>query len=315
MKKYFLMIPLMIFPYAYLVWLLSMFFASSYMEQFFDQSGSESIVWLIVALIYLIYVIFIVFYNCTVSARGKYTAYESAKINLFVKGIQVPAYIFHFVLGLMGCVMSVWGIGIIMVAVIVDLVTILLTGISSIGCTIRMKKEKILNAPLSILLGIGCFIYVVDVAVAFIYFFKAKKRSKKPEIQAVPAEAVGGILNLRILKPALSVCKVLDFSGVNWADEYLFIGKTDEENSLVCSVESVPANVTERDDGWRGFRIQGVLDFSLIGILSKISTIMAENGIGIFAVSTFNTDYILTKEVNFSKAVEVMKEHGYIVEE
>lgn len=122
-------------------------------------------------------------------------------------------------------------------------------------------------------------------------------------------------MNLRILKTIFSVCKVPDYSEVNWADEYLFIGKTDEENSLVCSVGSVPSNAAERDDGWRAFRIQGVLDFSLIGILSKISTILAENGIGIFAVSTFNTDYILTKEINFSRAVEVMKEHGYIVEE
>lgn len=122
-------------------------------------------------------------------------------------------------------------------------------------------------------------------------------------------------MNLRIIKSVLSVCKVPDYSGVNWKDEYLFIGKTDEENSLVCSVESVPANAAERDDDWRAFRIQGVLDFSLIGILSKISTILAENGIGIFAVSTYNTDYILTKEINFLRAVEVMKEHGYVVEE
>ena len=122
-------------------------------------------------------------------------------------------------------------------------------------------------------------------------------------------------MNLRVIKPALSVCKVPDYSKVNWDDEYLFIGKTDEENSIVCSVGSVPANALKRDDGWRAFRIQGVLDFSLIGILSRISTILAENGIGIFAVSTFNTDYILTKEINFSRAVEVMKEHGYVVEE
>ena len=47
-----------------------------------------------------------------------------------------------------------------------------------------------------------------------------------------------------------------------------------------------------------GYRIEGVLDFSLIGILAKISTCLAENGIGIFAISTFNTDYILTKAEN-----------------
>ncbi|MBO6115435.1 MAG: ACT domain-containing protein, partial [Lachnospiraceae bacterium] len=63
--------------------------------------------------------------------------------------------------------------------------------------------------------------------------------------------------------------------------------------------------------GWRGFRIQGVLDFSLIGILSGISTILADNKIGIFAVSTYNTDYILVKEENFIKALEVLAKEGY----
>ena len=77
---------------------------------------------------------------------------------------------------------------------------------------------------------------------------------------------------------------------------FYFIGKTDEEVSLVCKTEDAPLNTIERDDGWREFRIQGVLNFSLIGILSKLSGILAEHQIGIFAVSTYNTDYILVKE-------------------
>lgn len=75
----------------------------------------------------------------------------------------------------------------------------------------------------------------------------------------------------------------------------------------------MPANVTDRDDGWKAFRIQGILDFSLIGILSEISKILAENRIGIFAVSTFNTDYILTKKENYEKALEVLAKAGYEV--
>ena len=51
----------------------------------------------------------------------------------------------------------------------------------------------------------------------------------------------------------------------------------------------------QRDDGWKAFRIQGVLDFSLIGILAKIAAALADNGISIFAVSTYNTDYVLIK--------------------
>lgn len=56
-------------------------------------------------------------------------------------------------------------------------------------------------------------------------------------------------------------------------------------------------------------------DLSLIGILSKISTILADNQIGIFAISTFNTDYILTKDENFSRALEVLVGAGYEVGE
>lgn len=74
-----------------------------------------------------------------------------------------------------------------------------------------------------------------------------------------------------------SVCKIEDYSSVNFESDYCFAGKTDEENSLVCITENVPANVIEREDGWKAFRIQGVLDFSLIGILSKLSTLLAVN--------------------------------------
>ena len=93
--------------------------------------------------------------------------------------------------------------------------------------------------------------------------------------------------------------------------DFYFIGKTDEELSLVCKTEDTPQNTIERDDGWRGFRIQGILDFSLVGILSKLSSILAENQIGIFAVSTYNTDYILVKEENFERALEILAFKGY----
>lgn len=112
-----------------------------------------------------------------------------------------------------------------------------------------------------------------------------------------------------------SVCKVEDYSLAKLDSEYCFIGKTDEENSLVCVTNDVPSNTTERDDGWKAFRIQGVLDFSLIGILSKISGILAEHKIGIFAISTFNTDYVLTKKENYAKALEALGSAGYKIVE
>ena len=89
--------------------------------------------------------------------------------------------------------------------------------------------------------------------------------------------------------------------------------QTDEELSLVCKTEDTPAETIKRDDGWKGFRIQGMLDFSIIGILSKLSGILAENEIGIFAVSTYNTDYILVKKENFERALRILASEGYTI--
>ena len=111
----------------------------------------------------------------------------------------------------------------------------------------------------------------------------------------------------------LSVCKVTDISDIDLTADFYFIGKTDEELSFVCKTKDVPPKTVEREDGWRGFRIQGVLDFSLTGILSKLSGILAENEIGIFAVSTYNTDYILVKEENYERALTVLASKGYTV--
>ena len=120
-------------------------------------------------------------------------------------------------------------------------------------------------------------------------------------------------MELKKIDHKLSVCKVADILNIDLKADFYFIGKTDEELSLVCKTEDVPLNTTERDDGWRGFRIQGVLDFSMIGILSKLSGILADNRIGIFAVSTYNTDYILVKEENFERALEALASRGYTV--
>ncbi len=120
-------------------------------------------------------------------------------------------------------------------------------------------------------------------------------------------------MELKRIDHKLTVCKVTGVTSINLKSDFFFIGKTDEELSLVCKTEDTPKNTVERDDGWRGFRIQGVLDFSLIGILSKLSGILAEYKIGIFAVSTYNTDYILVKEENYERALTVLASEGYTV--
>lgn len=121
-------------------------------------------------------------------------------------------------------------------------------------------------------------------------------------------------MKLRIIDTEFSVCKVEDYSEIELSQPFVFTGATDEEKSLVCPTTLVPSNTTEREDGWKAFRIEGVLDFSLIGILSKISTLLAENGIGIFAISTFNTDYVLTKTKDFERAIKALESTGYEID-
>lgn len=120
-------------------------------------------------------------------------------------------------------------------------------------------------------------------------------------------------MELKALPQAFAVCKLNDMTGVNLNSAFCFFTRTDEELSLVCEEGCVPPNTVACETGWRAFRIQGVLDFSLIGVLSKISTILAENGVGIFAVSTYNTDYIFTKAGQFELALELLRRAGYSV--
>ena len=120
-------------------------------------------------------------------------------------------------------------------------------------------------------------------------------------------------MKLKKLPYDLTVCKVAAITDINTKSDFFFIGRTDDEVSLVCRAEETPQNTVDRDDGWRGFRIEGTLDFSLIGVLSKISTLLAESSISIFAVSTYNTDYILVKKENYDRAMDVLAAAGYEV--
>lgn len=120
-------------------------------------------------------------------------------------------------------------------------------------------------------------------------------------------------LQIEVLPWDFTVCKEKDYSGVNPEEDFCFIGKTDGEKSLVCLTDRVPANTTEREDGWRGLRVAGTLDFSLVGILADISGILASCGVSIFALSTFDTDYVLVKKKNLRIAVDALVYEGFDV--
>lgn len=154
-------------------------------------------------------------------------------------------------------------------------------------------------------------IYSFKHDISLIKYISLKFRTSAKNSSNIERQIEGVIMEIRKLDYNFSVCKVEDFSMVDLESEYCFIGKTDEEKSVVCITEIAPQNTVERDDGWKAFRIQGILDFSLIGILAKISSLLAQNEIGIFVVSTYNTDYILTKAENYLRALEVLDNAGY----
>ena len=118
-------------------------------------------------------------------------------------------------------------------------------------------------------------------------------------------------MKLNVLKESFSVCKVASYEGVDLDAPFVFTGSTDMEKSLVCPTDRVPATTLAREDGWRAFRVEGQLDFSLVGILARISSVLAAEKIGIFAVSTFDTDYILVKAENLDRALVALARDGY----
>ena len=122
-------------------------------------------------------------------------------------------------------------------------------------------------------------------------------------------------MKIKPLKQKFSICKLKQIPPTSTSD-FVFYARTDEEISMVCETDKVPRDLLEENssDDWRAFRIAGTLDFSLTGILARISKILADNSIGIFAVSTFNTDYILVKEENFNRALDILVESDYEVE-
>ena len=120
-------------------------------------------------------------------------------------------------------------------------------------------------------------------------------------------------MKLEVLQQTFSVCKVADYGGIDFGAPFVFTGATDGEKSLVCPTALVPASTVARSDGWRAFRVAGTLDFSLVGILAALSRTLADAGVGIFAISTFDTDYILTKAEDLDRALAALRADGHEV--
>lgn len=124
-------------------------------------------------------------------------------------------------------------------------------------------------------------------------------------------------MKLSLLENHFSVVRLAPSTPIpEWAfqqNELFSITATPEEISIVCPTCNLPENhkqdmVVEHD--WRCLKVEGVLNFYLTGILASLATPLAHNGIAIFAISTFNTDYILVQEESLDETIRVLKEAG-----
>ena len=95
---------------------------------------------------------------------------------------------------------------------------------------------------------------------------------------------------------------------------FFAIMRTDDETSLVLP-DSVEIESDKSDTGWACFQVEGPLEFSLVGILAGIASVLAEAQVSIFALSTFDTDYILVKREQVQAAKEALRAAGYNVDE
>jgi len=123
------------------------------------------------------------------------------------------------------------------------------------------------------------------------------------------------VMNLSVMDDEYSVCRLApDAVLPDWSQQgdFYSISKTSEELSIVCQTHLVPDHVRS-EAGWRIIKVEGPLDFALVGILANLSGILAERGISIFAISTFDTDYLLVKEKDLGRAVIALRDVGHDV--
>jgi hypothetical protein len=123
-------------------------------------------------------------------------------------------------------------------------------------------------------------------------------------------------LTILVLPDLLAVCKLAPNAPVPlWASASGFtsITRTSDELSIVCRQEAVPEGI-KCERGWRCLRVAGTIDFGVVGVLASLVTPLAEARIGVFVISTFDTDFLLVKATDLDKAVVALRRASHRVE-
>jgi nitrilase len=123
-------------------------------------------------------------------------------------------------------------------------------------------------------------------------------------------------MRLLILPGSFAICKLPPDSPIpSWTTpgEFFSITRTPDEISIVCTEDHVPAGIVNCSKGWRCLRVAGAMPFTAVGVLAFLTAPLAAAQISVFAVSTFDTDYLLTQASDFERATTVLRDSGHIV--
>ena len=122
------------------------------------------------------------------------------------------------------------------------------------------------------------------------------------------------LFDLELLSGNYVICRIEPNKSIpEWAHgEFVSVTRTGDELSIVCPGQNVPDDI-QRESGWRCLRVAGKLDFSLVGVIATITAILADSDISTFVVSTFDTDYLLVRELDVDGATAALVEAGHSV--
>lgn len=125
-------------------------------------------------------------------------------------------------------------------------------------------------------------------------------------------------LALSVLHHRLAICRLpADAALPAWCvdAQWYSVTRTEDELSVVVPEERIPPSLTaEIERGWRALKVQGPLEFSMTGVLANLSVPLADGGVSIFAISTYDTDYILVRSSDLDRAVAILREQDYAIQ-
>jgi hypothetical protein len=136
------------------------------------------------------------------------------------------------------------------------------------------------------------------------------RRKTKPDAAPQPP------LTLTLLDGTFAVCHLAADAVVPvwaWTGEVACVTRTRDELSVVCRADLVPDDVV-REGGWRCLKVKGPLDFALTGVFARIAQPLADAGVSLFAVMTYDTDYVMVKDARLRDAVQALISAGHTVE-